>query len=722
MPVSTLRGAWFLTEFRFGRMRLRVDGFESVRLARVPDAWRGRVQTRYRRKLAKIEQIPGGQGKRTRAEQAANAWLLDVSGLFEKVRFPPGMTDGDIRDKAAECAARAMSLAEIVPGVFVADVAALRARLALFVDTYGAVPPGERVKDAPAVRRMTCPIWWRRALRVAQARQLERGAVLLGYVHKRGEIYASDATVARRMEQRRRNAAMLEATAATNLDTGDEYTLAELAAVSVANPAIRRGELMTRIAGFELVAKGLGHVAEFVTLTCPSRFHRMRQAENGRMVHNKKHDGSTPREAQQYLVRVWGLIRAKLARMGLRVYGFRIAEPHHDACPHWHVLLFMPPMLDTLRAALPRFRAVFRRYALRADGDETGAKKYRVRFDAIDMQTGSAAGYVLKYVSKNIDGNGYQVQGDIEGRSDAIYPGQRVEAWASTWGIRQFQQIGGPPVGVWRELRRMKAQDDYPAHVNEAIAAADCGKNSGGKTSEHWARFVGLMGGPVVARAALPLRVATTAAGERINTRSGEVTTGKQTLYGEDAPGVTYGVRWMELEQRREGIAVYSAWVQRVAASVRYSWEITRGRNADNGGAVRAMGSAVGGVCGSGGEFQEARGIRREQVSGAAGSVGGVGGAGVGFSGGFLSGAAQPRRTRTRVNNCTRDTQDGPFCMVDFEWMRRLREGEGGDSRGKSGDGGDSGAGRIESPAFQGGARREAGNSGDGGRAGSAGA
>lgn len=664
-------------------MRLKVDGFEAARLARVPEAWRGRVQTRYRRKLAKIEQIQGGQGRRTRAEQDVNAWLLDISSLFEKVRFPPGMTDGDIRDKARECAAQAMSLAEIVPGVFVADVAALRARLAAFVDTFGAVPPGEKIKDAPAVARMTCPIWWRRALRVAQARQLERGAVLLGYVHKRGEIYASDATVARRMEQRRRNAGMLEATTATNLDTGDEYTLAELAAVSVANPAIRRGELMTRIAGFELVAKGLGHVAEFVTLTCPSRFHRMRQAENGKMVHNKKHDGSTPREAQQYLVRVWACIRAKLARMGLPVYGFRIAEPHHDACPHWHILLFVPPYFGPERRAVPRFRAVFRRYALRDSGDEAGAKKYRVKFDSINLETGSAAGYVLKYVSKNIDGNGYQVQGDIEGRSDAIYPGQRVEAWASTWGIRQFQQIGGPPVGVWRELRRMKAQDDYPAPLNDAIAAADCGKNSeAGKTAEHWARFVALMGGPVVARAALPFRVAVTADGERINTHSGEVQTGKKTMYGEDAPGVVYGVSWAELERRREGIAVYSEWVQRVAASVRYSWEIKRGSDA-----------------------RESKGFFVGRGAGGAGcrvgcAGGGNGGAGVGVRGsGFGDGAAGA--TRTRVNNCTR--------------------GNDGDRR-KSESGGGDGKGGTESPAFHGSARGEKGDSGDGGSGRSAGA
>lgn len=668
----------------------------------VPEAWRGRVEGRYARKLAKIENIRAGLGLRTKAEQAANAWLDNVAGIFAKVRFAPGLTECDIRDAAEKCAAQAINLAEIVPGVFVASVEALRARLAGFADSYGVTPPGPKIKDRPAVARMTCPIWWRRALRIAQARQLERGAITLGYVHKRGEIYASNATVARRMEQRRRNAAMLEATTARNLDTGDEYNLAELAAVSVANPAIRRGELMTRIAGFELVAKGLGHLAEFVTLTCPSRFHRMRQAENGRMVHNAKHDGSSPRDAQKYLVRVWAQIRAKLGRMGLKVYGFRIAEPHHDACPHWHILLFIPPYLGPERRALPRFRAVFRRYALRSDGSEAGAKKYRVRFDAIDLNKGSAAGYVLKYVSKNIDGNGYQVQGDIEGRQDAIYPGQRVEAWASTWGIRQFQQIGGPPVGVWRELRRMKAADEYPEHLNAAIAAADCGKNSeAGKAAAHWGRFVDVMGGPVVARSALPLRVAYTAPGERINTHTGEVKTGMETLYGDEAPGVVYGVRWSELETRRVGIAVYSEWVEKVAASVRYSWEIVRGFNGGDeekrgamGGRFR-VGADGGPLCGGG-----------------AGAV-----AGGGVVGGLGFGAGEACPPRTRVNNCTRRPFDGPLCLVDFVWLAR----KDGVEDGKTGEGGcGNDADGVEPSAVA--YRREKGTVGAGGGGGIVGA
>ena len=54
-----------------------------------------------------------------------------------------------------------------------------------------------------------------------------------------------------------------------------------------------------------------------------------------------------------------------------------------------------------------------RRYALAEDGDEPGAAAHRFTAIAIDRSRGTAAGYIPKYISKNIDG--YGLETDING-------------------------------------------------------------------------------------------------------------------------------------------------------------------------------------------------------------------------------------------------------------------------------------------------------------------
>lgn len=593
----------------------------------VPDQWRGRV-------------VKGFERRNVESDAGARKWLTDLNRDFQGLRVPVGLTDSDIVEMAARRAAEAMGAAEVAPGVYLSEPAALRRRLDAFVGRYGIKPPEPLrvtrtgrtagVSDSGAIARMCCPLWWRRKLREAQARALEGKAIELGFVHRRAEIYASNATVERRQQQRTRNAAGLDATEAINRDTGEVFRLADLAAASVANPRIRRGELMTRIAGFEAIAKGMEHAAEFVTITAPSRYHPKRTGEGGGVYDNPRYTGETPRQAQQYLARLWANIRAKLHRVGIAPYGFRIAEPHHDATPHWHMLLFVAPWLTAGRSAVARLRAIIRRYALKVDGREPGAKAVRVTFKAIDWNRGSAAGYVAKYVSKNIDGGGYQVQGDTEGGPGDIFPGHRVEAWASTWGIRQFQQVGGPPVGVWRELRRLEKGPDYPPAIEAARAAADCGRSGHDETGAagNWRRYVEVMGGPIMRRADRPIGIARTWPGEVWNYMQGAPEPANLSRYGEVVDGAVYG-----LVDRAS---------TRAFATVRYRWEIRGARNAIL--IQEGAGGFDSSVDGRGGQIQ-VQGMR------AIGECEATEDQGAGFGSVFQGRVAEPW---SPVNNCSR--------------------------------------------------------------------
>lgn len=425
--------------------------------APLPTTWQTRLLSNW--EATTDNHQAGDYFAQVHAERAANVELRELLERLGTVRVPLDATDATLCDEATKQATRAAELATVYH-----QIGDLRAAMERAAMAYGIKPPcHKKHKDAPAVARLSCPMWWRRQLRRVHGQQVETAAIFLGYVSKRRECYASDNTVQRRKAQNRRNAASLEATTATN-ENGQEFTLAELAAKGTANKDIRRAELMTRIAGFERIAKDMGHAGLFLTITCPSRMHRYTTAGTGQPVKNRKFDGTTPREANQYLGQVWARIRASLGRQGVALYGFRIAEPQHDGTPHWHLLVFHEA------ARYWDINETIWAHALRDNGQERGASVRRCDFKPIDPKKGSAAGYIAKYVSKNIDG--YAIEKDLTGE-DAITASARVEAWASNWGIRQFQQVGGPPVGPWRELRRVAAiPANAPAHLREAHQAA----------------------------------------------------------------------------------------------------------------------------------------------------------------------------------------------------------------------------------------------------------
>lgn len=414
-----------------------------------------------------------------------------------------------------------------------------------WVELRGLELATRRVFIPGVLARLRCERWWRRMLRSLHARAVETTARAIGLVHKRAGCYVSDESMKRRQGQRLRNERALESVVAVN-EHGQDYTLAELAAKGPANRAIRRMELMTRIAGFELIAKECSHAAYFVTVSCPSRMHAWKTKGKWDTQENKKHDGTTVEAAQAYLCTQWRRFSAAAQRRGLDLYGFRIAEPNHDGTPHWHMLLFFPPETTMGRIAYRVMVRLLRRYFLwNADGREKGAREHRVKVERIDWNRGSAAGYIAKYVAKNIDG--YRVEKDLYG-NDTLTSSQRVDAWASTHHIRQFQQIGGAPVGVWRELRRLNPeQGGAAAVVGLALDAANVTANAdtdhdethdleaGRVTAAHgWATYLHLQGGHRVPRRALRLGL--------LREQSGEL-----GRYGELVPPKPVGVQAIEL-------------------------------------------------------------------------------------------------------------------------------------------------------------------------------
>lgn len=419
------------------------------------------------------------------------------------------------------------------------------------------MPEFERMSDR--VARVRCELWWRRQLRRLHIRALAHSNIRLHYVHYRAEPYASDDEVRRRIAQNRRNQETLESITLEN-ELGHRFTVAELAAKSISNKALKRGELFTRLRGCEELAVEAHFSGVMFTLTCPSRFHAVAQVGTG-FKPNPKYQESSPRDGQLYLRKVWQRIRAQLKRDGVTYFGMRVAEPNHDATPHWHGLVFSNN--------IERFCAVMRAHGLRDSGDEKGAAEHRVHFEVIDDAKGSAVGYISKYISKNIDGHavgdhktkeGYVVVPDLLGDLE-ITPSQRIETWAAQWGIRQFQQFGGAPVGVWRELRRVKAEDlpseEESPEINAAWQAAQ-------KTETHkadWAEYARVMGG---------------VAGERRLIYVKRTTEHREGRYGIAPVKVPHGVAATGLAHIIDGICNYRVETEIFVPATRYQWRVVQ--------------------------------------------------------------------------------------------------------------------------------------------------
>lgn len=469
----------------------------------------------------------------TEAAERAEAWRDALTDKLRGLPFAPGVDDDEVckvaRGYAKECREKLSSTARHRDTVQATDrhgrTTTRRGSLiqtdtaggdydALYMlrDVFkkaGIRPRFGKVTPDGIIKRACCELWWRRQFRRAAIRKLEHAAILIGAVHgaKGGGKYASNEACHRRHRQNMRNAATLADTQIAN-DEGSEYTLSELAALSTANKAIRRGEVMTRLRGFDDLANRHKHAGVMVTLTLPSRFHAVL---SGSGAPNPKYEpGLTPRHGQEALRAVWSRVRAAAHRRGIRLYGLRVAEPHHDGCTHWHMFMFCAQEGERTEAAhalaAMSFRHLLRYEALKDEPDEPGARDVRVKVEALDRAKGSAAAYAAKYVAKHVGANMDRFCGPVQMQIDGtqmLATHERVEAWATLWGIRQWQTVGAVPIGLWRTARRVTREviEHAPKQLQLAWEHAQRIEHEGEtiKPADYGA-FVDVCGGPTVGR------------------------------------------------------------------------------------------------------------------------------------------------------------------------------------------------------------------------------
>lgn len=372
----------------------------------------------------------------------------------------------EIRQAWERVAAEAMRL-EVIPPAFEQLRRKKRRRKPV---PYELIPP--------SLARMLCADWWCRKLWQMRCEWREEQLRAVCLVNKKASPYVSYEAVIHKREQRRKSLGFFRSHELINED-GDTLDMEDVVNASNSNPAHRRNEMMACVKGLELIAEMRGDCAVFYTITCPSRFHAT--LNNGRP--NPKWTSATVRQSSDYLVDTFAAFRKAMHKTGLRWYGVRVAEPHHDGTVHWHLLCFMR------KKDRRSITALLRKFAIREDREELGTNTGpRFKSELINPRKGTPTSYIAKYISKNIDGRGLAKEISKETGRPLRDSAEHVSAWASLHRVQQFRFFGIPGRQAYRELRLLAGQAarvqgerkagapvlDNP-RLDAVLAAADAG-------------------------------------------------------------------------------------------------------------------------------------------------------------------------------------------------------------------------------------------------------
>ncbi|MHA1142544.1 replication endonuclease [Enterobacter mori] len=442
-----------------------LERLERVRGSQVSASFRFMASHQGLEGLLVLPEMNQEQVKRLSTLVAAHMGMcLDAacSDLFVSDDVKPEQ----IRQSWEKVAAEAMRL-DVIPPAFDQLRRKKRRRKAVPYDLI----PG-------SLARMLCADWWYRKLWQMRCEWREEQLRAVCLVNKKASPYVSYEAVLHKREQRRKSLEFFQSHELVNAD-GDTLDMEDVVNASSSNPAHRRNEMMACVKGLELIAEMRGDCAVFYTITCPSRFHAT--LNNGRP--NPKWTSETVRQSSDYLVNTFAAFRKAMHKAGLRWYGVRVAEPHHDGTVHWHLLCFIR------KKERRTITALLRKFAIREDREELGNNTGpRFKSELINPRKGTPTSYIAKYISKNIDGRGLAKEISKETGKSLRDNAEHVSAWASLHRVQQFRFFGIPGRQAYRELRLLagqaaRAKGDKKAgapvlenaRLDAVLAAADAG-------------------------------------------------------------------------------------------------------------------------------------------------------------------------------------------------------------------------------------------------------
>ncbi|EIU7606771.1 replication endonuclease [Salmonella enterica] len=358
-----------------------------------------------------------------------------------------------------------------------------------------------------AISKMLSVRFWSRHFRTFTRRWREHLYIAVGDVRRQRSVICSPQWVQHWLASRKRGREIMAETDLENEETGETLPLLSAVDASVSNNEKRRAEMLTRVKGLEELAaldhmsQDSDYVALFFTWTAPQQYHAW--LETGRR--NRKWNGASPRETQRYFTRTFKNFSTALTRRDIHIFGMHVTESHHDGTPHWHGILFVR------REQEATLRDVFEGYAnaenCSAHRPGKPPEQSQLMIKPVDKRMGSLTAYITKHICRNLEGCAPGGRDKETGRPWTELA-RHSAAWASLWGIKQFQFTGGPPVSVWRELRKLSDQkqaDSVSPVFGELHHAAGAGD---------WAEYTRLQGGLPAARKNLTMRTWYQAASE----------------------------------------------------------------------------------------------------------------------------------------------------------------------------------------------------------------